>query len=148
KRAKNPSSMADLDEKIRASNLVFLNQTEPLGFGDAVLRGRTVIKGPFLVQAADTFILSEGDGYLERLAQAHRKYGASATILLRDVPHPDHYGVVEGDPLEPGILTIRSAAKMRLRRIGSTRGPPMEARSGSRRTGCSPRTCPFRSCSR
>ena len=111
KRAKRPSCMADLYEKIRASNLVFLNQTEPLGFGDAVLRGRTVIKGPFLVQAADTFILSEGDGYLERLAQAHRKYGASATILLRDVPHPDHYGVVEGDSLEPGILKIRSAVE-------------------------------------
>jgi len=30
---------------------------------------------------------------------------------MRDVPHPDHYGVVEGDPLEPGILKIRSAVE-------------------------------------
>src|SRR5437867_11014053 len=77
KRAKRPSCMADLYEKIRASNVVFLNQTEPLGFGEAVLGGRTVIKGRFRVQAADTFILSGGDGYLDRLGEADAKYGAS-----------------------------------------------------------------------
>jgi len=111
KKAKRPASLSDLYGKIRSSNLVFLNQTEPLGFGDAVLRGRTVIKGPFLVQAADTFILSKGDDYLPRLARAHRKYHAAATVLLRDVAHPRSYGVVEGDELEPGILRVTSAVE-------------------------------------
>jgi len=111
KKAKRPASLSDLYAKIRSSNLVFLNQTEPLGFGDAVLRGRTVIKGPFLVQAADTFILSNGDDYLARLARAHRKYHAAATVLLRDVAHPRSYGVVEGDVLEPGVLRVTSAVE-------------------------------------
>ena len=111
KKGKSPASMSELYAKIRSSNLVFLNQTEPLGFGDAVLRARTVIKGPFLVQAADTFILSNGDDYLSRLARAHRKYHGAATVLLRDVPHPRSYGVVEGDALEPGILRVRSAVE-------------------------------------
>ena len=111
KKGKSPASMSELYAKIRSSNLVFLNQTEPLGFGDAVLRGRTVIKGPFLVQAADTFILSNGDDYLSRLARAHRKYHGAATVLLRDVPHPRSYGVVEGDALEPGILRVTSAVE-------------------------------------
>src|SRR5437870_7878982 len=116
KRGKSPASMSELYAKIRSSNLVFLNQTEPLGFGDAVLRGRTVIKGPFLVQAADTFILSNGDDYLSRLARAHRKYHGAATVLLRDVPHPRSYGVVEGDALEPGILRVTSAVEKPERR--------------------------------
>src|SRR5207244_12519909 len=93
------------------SNLVFWNQADRLGFGDAVLRGLTLIKSPFLVQAADTFILSKGDDYLPRLARAHWKYHAAATVLLRDVAHPRSYGVVEGDVLEPGILRVTSAVE-------------------------------------
>ncbi len=41
-------------EKIRSSNIVFLNQPESLGFGDAVLLGRPFVKGTFIVQAGDT----------------------------------------------------------------------------------------------
>src|SRR5438046_4416680 len=103
--------MSDLYAKIRSSNLVFLNQTEPLGFGDAVLRARTVIKGTVLYRAPDRFILSTGDDYVSRLSRAHRKDHGAATVLLRDVPHPSSYGVVEGDALEPGILRVRSAVE-------------------------------------
>src|SRR2546425_12699652 len=70
-----------------------------------------MIDGPFIVQAADTFILSDGYEYLERLTAVHRKYGASATVLLREVPNPKHYGVVEGDYVEPGVLQITSAVE-------------------------------------
>src|SRR2546422_3107762 len=111
KKGKLPRGMSDFYEKIKSSNLVFLNQPEPRGFGDAVLLGRSLIDGPFIVQAADTFILSDGYEYLERLTAVHRKYGASATVLLREVPHPQHYGVVEGDYVEPGVLQITSAVE-------------------------------------
>src|SRR3989442_4488591 len=103
--------MFDFYEKINSSKVVSLNQPEPRGFGDAVLLGRSMIDGPFIVQATDTFILSDGYEYLERLTAVHRKYGASATVLLREVPHPQHYGVVEGDYVEPGVLQITSAVE-------------------------------------
>jgi len=111
KKGKLPRGMSDFYEKIKSSNLVFLNQPEPLGFGDAVLLGRSLIDGPFIVQAADTFILSDGVEYLERLTGLHRKYRASATILLREVPQPQDYGIVEGDYVEPGVLKITSAVE-------------------------------------
>jgi len=111
KNGKLVKGMSDFYEKLRSSKLVFLNQPEPRGFGDAVLLGRSMIDGPFIVQAADTFILSDGYEYLERLTAVHRKYGASATVLLREVPHPQHYGVVEGDYVEPGVLQITSAVE-------------------------------------
>jgi len=111
KNGKVPKGMSDFYEKIKSSKLVFLNQPEPLGFGDAVLLGRSMIDGPFIVQAADTFILSDGTEYLERLTGLHRKYDASATVLLREVPNPRNYGVVEGNELEPGVLQITSAVE-------------------------------------
>src|SRR5213593_4416518 len=111
KKGKLPKGMSDFYEKIKSSNLVFLNQPEPLGFGDAVLLGRSLIDGPFIVQAADTFILSDGVEYLERLTGLHRKYDASATVLLREVANPRNYGVVEGDYVEPGVLKITSAVE-------------------------------------
>src|SRR2546427_8050215 len=103
--------MSDFYEKIKSSKLVFLNQPEPLGFGDAVLLGRSMIDGPFIVQAADTFILSDRTEYLERLTELHQKYDASATVLLREVPNPRNYGVVVGSELEPGVLQITSAVE-------------------------------------
>ena len=111
KNGKVPKGMSDFYEKIKSSKLVFLNQPEPLGFGDAVLLGRSMIDGPFIVQAADTFILSDGTEYLERLTELHRRYDASATVLLREVPDPRNYGVVDGNELEPGVLQITSAVE-------------------------------------
>src|SRR6059036_3257668 len=111
KKSKLPRGMSDFYEKIKSSKLVFLNQPEPLGFGDAVLLGRSMIDGPFIVQAADTFILADGTEYLERLTELHQKYDASATVLLREVPDPRNYGVVDGNELEPGVLQITSAVE-------------------------------------
>ena len=111
KKSKLPRGISDFYEKVKSSKLVFLNQPEPLGFGDAVLLGQSLIDGPFIVQAADTIILSDRDEHIERLTGLHQKYGASATVLLRDVPDPRNYGVVEGDYLEPGVLGITSAVE-------------------------------------
>ncbi len=110
-KGKLPRSLSSFYDRVRSSNLAFLNQIEPLGFGDAVLQGRPLIKGDFIVQAGDTFILSEEEGHLGRLATMHRKYRASATILLQQVPDPRHYGVVEGSYLEDGTLRISSAVE-------------------------------------
>ncbi len=111
KRGKVSESLTEFYEKIESSDLVFLNQIEPLGFGNAVLLGRRIVRGPFLVQAADTFILSERNDWLDRLAAMHQKYNAAATLLFHEVPDPRQYGVVEGDLLEEGVLRIASAVE-------------------------------------
>jgi UTP--glucose-1-phosphate uridylyltransferase len=111
KKGKSVDSLTEFYDKIRSSDLLFLNQIEPLGFGDAVLVARPVIRGPFLVQAADTFILSDRNGYLNRLVSVHEKYDAAATILLQKVPDPRRYGVIEGDFLEDGVLRVTSAVE-------------------------------------
>jgi UTP--glucose-1-phosphate uridylyltransferase len=111
RKGKLPSNLVEFYEKIKSSNLVYLNQPEPLGFGDAVQLGRPVINGTFIVQAGDTFILSDGNKYLYELAAMHRKYKASATVLLQDVDDPRQYGVVDGEYLEEGVLKMKSATE-------------------------------------
>ncbi len=106
-KGKLPSSLSEFYEKLRSSNLVFLNQPEPLGFGDAVLMGRSVIDGDFMVLAGDTLVLSNGNCHFPRLAKAHERFEASATILLQKIPNPTQYGVVEGTETEEGILRIK-----------------------------------------
>jgi UTP--glucose-1-phosphate uridylyltransferase len=108
-RGKDPECLSEFYSKIKSSKIVFLNQTESLGFGDAVLLGEPFVRGTFIVQAGDTYILSEDNGYLKKLAAMHHKYNAAATILLQDVPDPRHYGVVEGSQLENGVIRITSA---------------------------------------
>src|SRR2546429_4925585 len=88
-----------------------MNQQDVNRISAAILKGQPITKAPLNEQAADTLILSDRDAHIERLAGLHRKYKASATVLLRDVPDPRNYGVVEGDYLEPGVLGITSAVE-------------------------------------
>jgi len=108
-RGKDPGCLLDFYDKVKSSHLVFLNQAEPLGFGDAVLLARPHAKGSFIVQAGDTIIHSERDQYLRRLVSMHRKYRASATVLLEEVPNPRQFGVVEGNYLEDGVIVMNGA---------------------------------------
>src|SRR5215510_12660635 len=106
-RGKDSGCLADFYDKIRSSQLVFLNQPEPLGFGDAVLLANPYAKGSFIVQAGDTIIQSEGNKYLSRLTSMHKKYRASATVLLQEIPDPRQFGVVEGSYLEESVVAMK-----------------------------------------
>jgi len=108
-RGKDTGCLVDFYDKIKSSQLVFLNQPEPLGFGNAVLLARPYAKGSFIVQAGDTIIHSERDQHLRRLISIHRKYHASATVLLQEVPNPKKFGVVEGNYLEENVIAMSGA---------------------------------------
>ena len=83
-------------QMIRESSLVFLNQPEPRGFGDAVLRARGLVRETFIVHAGDTYIASDRSLHLKRLLDIHRESRASATLLVMEVEDPRAYGVVGG----------------------------------------------------
>jgi UTP--glucose-1-phosphate uridylyltransferase len=93
-------------EKVRCSSLVFVSQPEPRGFGDAVLRAEPYIREPFLVQAGDTYILSEGNNHLTRLLKIHDEFEATATIMVKEVEDPKPFGVIQGEEIETGIYHV------------------------------------------
>ena len=88
--------LEDLYERVGVSSVVFVNQPEPKGFGDAVLRARPFIAEDFLVHAGDTYIISPGHRHLKRLIEIHEKQRAEATFIVQEVENPRQYGVVEG----------------------------------------------------
>ncbi len=110
-RGKSADNLVSFYEKLKTSNMVFVMQPEPLGFGDAVLKVKPYVKGEFLVHAGDTYIISEGEACVARLTDAHAKYNADATILLQEVEDPSQFGVVLGTKFSDGVVEIRKAVE-------------------------------------
>ncbi len=96
-------------EKIEASAIVWLNQPEPRGFGDAVLRAEPHVgDGPFFVHAGDTYIISKRRNILTRLEAEHTENSADATLAVQTVRDPRQYGVVESYLTKRGLLEVAS----------------------------------------
>jgi len=83
-------------KRIEDSTILYLNQSEPLGFGHAVLLSKTIVGNePVLVHAGDVYIQSLGEDHIRRLIGEHRKTGADVTITLHEVADPRQHGVAE-----------------------------------------------------
>ncbi len=92
---------------IEESTLVWINQPEPRGFGDAVLKAKPFVGGDnFLVHAGDSYILSKNSKHLERLREASETLKADGSFLVQQVEDPRRYGVVEGAKLEKGLVNV------------------------------------------
>jgi UTP--glucose-1-phosphate uridylyltransferase len=109
-REKGKDNYAEEMEKfynmIYDSTIVFLNQPEPKGFGDAVLRARGLIDETFIVHAGDTYIASSNYEHLSKLLEVHSKYGCSATLLVMMVEDPRPYGVIGGEMMEEDVWMV------------------------------------------
>lgn len=99
-------SLLSFYAKVNASSLVFLSQPEPKGFGDAVLRTEPYIKEPFLVQAGDTFIISERNQHLSRLIKTYDMYESAATFFVQEVEDPKPFGIIDGEEIESDIYRV------------------------------------------
>jgi dTDP-glucose pyrophosphorylase len=87
-------------DTLRRLRLRFAVQAAPRGFGDAVLQAQPFIEEhPFLLHAADALLLEPTRGTLPaRMGRLLVKEGLDAVLLVRPVPNPTRYGVVEGIP--------------------------------------------------
>jgi len=95
-------------KKIQESNIVWVNQPEPMGFGHAVLQAESLVSsGPFLVHAGDTHIISKAPTIVERLTRENARGSANATLTLQEVPDTSQYGVAEADETEKGNLIVK-----------------------------------------
>lgn len=100
------------EDMLAGSTIAFVRQPGPLGFGDAVSRGRGMMdRGdgePFILHAGDDVVVSEGAGHLRRLEEAFEGSGADIAFLLEDVDDPSQYGVVEGPDMGGGVIDVRA----------------------------------------
>jgi len=93
--------------RLRDSVLVWINQPEPKGFGDAVAQARPFVEDEdFMVHAGDTYILSPGGAHFKRLMEAHSRLGAEAVFTVQRVDDPRDYGVVEACERNDGVHRV------------------------------------------
>ena len=65
------SDLQDFYKKIRSSHIMYVQQSSPRGFGDAVLKAKLFAgKDSFLLHAGDDVILSPGNDHIQRLEAA------------------------------------------------------------------------------
>jgi len=81
-------------KKVEDSNISWVNQPQPRGFGDAVLRAeKFVANDNFMVAAGDTYIVSDDNAHLKELLAPDN------ALMLKRVKDYRSYGVamIEGD---------------------------------------------------
>ena len=99
--------LTDYFKKLEKSHIVFTYQPKPIGFGDAIQRGKRFVgEEYFLLHAGDDIVLSKNNNHLNRLETNFKKYNADFAFLLEEVPDPSKYGVVDGEFLEKGVMHI------------------------------------------
>ena len=95
-------------KKLVKSNIVFITQAKPVGFGDAIQYGEKFTTDDyFLLHAGDDIVISKENRHLERLENSFKKYKADIACLIEEVENPSQYGVVSGAILENGVIDIK-----------------------------------------
>lgn len=80
-------------------NIAYVIQEHPKGLGHSVLITEYYIDSEdFILLLGDTIII--GDRDLKEMIKIHKKYDASATILVEHVENPEKYGVVKFDSID------------------------------------------------
>jgi len=103
------SPLEDFYRMVLESRILFVNQPEPRGFGDAVLYAEPFVGSEaFLLHAGDDVVLSDDQSHLRRLVDTFTALGADAAMLVEEVEDPRDYGVVVGEPIEgfEGVLRV------------------------------------------
>jgi UTP--glucose-1-phosphate uridylyltransferase len=95
-------------DRITNSEILWINQPEPKGFGDAVLRAEPFVgNDPFLCHAGDTYIISKNNRHLAALLKLYEEEKCDAAFIIQRVKNPKGYGIVEGERVGKGIYDVR-----------------------------------------
>jgi len=95
-------------ERIENSVILFVNQPQPKGFGDAVLKAKAFVGNePFIVHAGDAVIFSENNQHIKKVMDIFCKKKAEAVFLLKKVENPKMYGVIEPGEEEGDIIEVK-----------------------------------------
>jgi UTP--glucose-1-phosphate uridylyltransferase len=94
--------------KLESSTIMWVNQPEAKGFGNAVLMAQPFIQDEqCLVHAGDSCIISKDMDYLKKLLDAYERLNAEAAFIVLEIENPKQYGIVEGDETESGIFKVK-----------------------------------------
>jgi len=103
----------DLDgfySKLKTSTIVWVNQPEPKGFGNAVLMAQPFVQNErCLVHAGDTYIISKDMKHIKLLIDTYERLNADAAFVVQEIEKPQQYGIIEAEETENGIYKVKAA---------------------------------------
>lgn len=92
--SKNKLLISKFYEIINSSNMIWINQNTPKGFGDAVRLSKQFIgNDDFIVHAGDVAIIGSKNHPISRMIKAGKDSSVSAVLLFRKVNDPKRHGV-------------------------------------------------------
>jgi len=105
----------DLDDfycKLKTSTVIWVNQPEPRGFGNAVLMARPFVQNEScLVHAGDTFIISKNTEHISRLISTYERLDADAVFIVQEIENPSQYGIADGTETRKGLYKVKEAVE-------------------------------------
>lgn len=96
KRSEKADELEAFYRMIEDSDIVWINQTKPLGFGHAIYSAKSFVgDDDFFVVAGDTYVVSKDRDLIRCLIDTFYKTDSYATVFLKKVANPKIYGVVK-----------------------------------------------------
>ncbi len=93
---------------VDGSTVVWVNQSEPRGFGDAVLKAKSFVGNEqFMVHAGDSYFISKNADHLRRVVTLNEGSKADAFFLSMEVEDPKRFGIVEGETTANGLVRVK-----------------------------------------
>jgi UTP--glucose-1-phosphate uridylyltransferase len=106
------TDLEDFYEKLETSTIMWVNQPEPKGFGNAVLMAKPFVQNEHcLVHAGDSVIISKDMDYIKKLLATYERLKADAAFIVLEIENPRQYGIIEGDEVETGIFKVKTAVE-------------------------------------
>jgi len=101
----------DFYHKIEQSNIVWINQSTPRGFGAAVLNAEKVLgKNPFLVQAGDAYIRGKQENISE-LIHSYDKIKSDVLLYLHKIKDPKEYGLAIAEKIGKNVFFSQKSGR-------------------------------------
>jgi len=98
--------------KLKTSTILWVNQPEPKGFGNAVLMAQPFVQSErCLVHAGDTYIISRGMEHIKGLINTYERLNADAAFIVQEIGNPQQYGIIEAEEKKKGIFKVKGAVE-------------------------------------
>jgi len=87
--------LEDFYDKIEKSNIVWINQNSPRGFGAAVLNAKEIVGSkPFIVHAGDAFV-RDNVNHIKKIIKIYEESDPEILFYVKEIRNPKSYGVVK-----------------------------------------------------
>jgi UTP--glucose-1-phosphate uridylyltransferase len=115
-------------ERVDNSSITWINQPQPKGFGDAVLRTSSWVgEHDFLVHAGDAYIISKDNDHLTRLFSVFSSAKACAAFFVKKTKRPQAKGVVRATAGGNGVYRVHEVIEKPSRPISNLAIEPVYA---------------------